>query len=322
MRRLLRLALAVAVTAVCAAWLVSELDRAALGAVLARVEPAPLVLAVVVALALPLWRGARLAALLPAARRPGGGVLTRVAAEVLLWSFVLPFKLGELSFPWLLHRRAGLPLQEAAALFVLVRLADLLTVAGLLVLGAGASAWPPLAERGLAGVALLVGAGLIAAPVAAIAVAGRWRDRRPAGRLARLVEGASHARSLAARLAVVGTTLGLWGSHVAIAGLALDAVGVSVGLGATAAASAAGNLAFALPVSGVLGLGPQQVAFAAALEIAGVAWTPAVATALGVHAVVAVTAVALGLASWWTLPGRARPAPRSAGGTRRNRPIR
>ncbi|NBB69379.1 MAG: hypothetical protein GVY33_03510 [Alphaproteobacteria bacterium] len=315
MRRLLRLVLAVAVTAVCATLLAVELDGAALGAVLAAVEPAPAALAAGVAVTLPWWRGARLAALLPAARRPGGGALTRVAAEVLLWSFLLPFKLGELSFPWLLHRRAGLPLQEAAALFVLVRLADLLTVAGLLVLGAGA--WPAMAERGLAGVAMLLGAALIAAPVGVIAVAGRWRDRRPAGRLARLVEGASHARTPAARLAVVGTTLGVWGSHVAIAALALDAVGVSVGLGATAAASAAGNLAFALPVSGVLGLGPQQVAFAAALEVAGVAWTPAVAVALGVHAVVAVTAVALGLAAWWTSPGRPRPAPRSPAGSPR-----
>jgi hypothetical protein len=314
-------ALAVAVTAVCATLLAVELDRATLGAVLAAVEPAPAALAAVVALTLPWWRGARLAALLPAARRPGGGTLTRVAAEVLLWNFLLPFKLGELSFPWLLHRRAGLPLQEAAALFVLVRLADLLTVAGLLVLGAGA--WPALADRGLTAVALVVGTASIAAPIGVIAAAGRWRDRRPAGRLARLVEGASHARSLAARLAVLGTTLGVWGSHVAIAALVLDAVGVPAGLAATAAASAAGNLAFALPVSGVLGLGPQQVAFAGALELAGVAWTPAVAAALGVHAVVAVTAVGLGLASWWTSPGRARPAhPRRAGVSGEKPPLR
>ncbi|MFP4127089.1 MAG: hypothetical protein ACLFU0_10640, partial [Alphaproteobacteria bacterium] len=101
--------------------------------------------------------------------------------------------------------------------------------------------------------------------------------------------------------------------------------------GATVAASAAGNLAFALPVSGVLGLGPQQVAFAGALELTGVEWARAVAAAVAVHAVVAVTAVTAGLACWlktsWPAKPSAkrvrRPAARSPGpGTAASRPSR
>jgi hypothetical protein len=307
-RRLLHAAVALGVTALCGVILVRDLDRGALAAVLGAVDPLPLGLAVVVALALPFWRGARLAALLPRRRRPGSGLLTRLSAEVLLWNFLLPFKLGELSFPWLLHRRAGLPLQEAAALFVLVRLSDLFAVAGLLALGASGLA--PVAQRGLGAVAVVLGVALLAAPVALIAGAGRWHARRSDGaRLARLLEGASHARTPRARLAVVVTTCGVWGSHVVIAALALHATATTADLGATAAASAAGNLAFALPVSGVLGLGPQQIAFAGTLEVAGVEWARAVAAALAVHAVVAVTAVVAGLASWLTMPRTARPSP-------------
>ncbi len=167
-----------------------------------------------------------------------------------------------------------------------------------------------MATRGLSAIAVGLGLSLLAAPVVMIAAAGRWRDRLgdDGGRLARLVEGASHARTGRARILVVITTLGLWCSHVAIAALALAATATVAGPGATAAASAAGNLAFALPVSGVLGLGPQQVAFAGTLELAGVEAARAVAAALAVHAVVAVTAVTAGLASWLSSSWAAKPA--------------
>jgi hypothetical protein len=61
-------------------------------------------------------------------------------------------------------------------------------------------------------------------------------------------------------------------------------------------------------VTGVLGLGPQQVAFAGTLELAGVAWSRAVAVALVVHAVVTVAAVAAGLPSWLMARRAARPS--------------
>ena len=311
MRRVLQATAALAVTALCAVLLAVDLERGALGAVVAAVDPLPLLAAAGVALALPFWRGARLAALLPAARRPGRGRLTGIAAEVLLWNFILPFKLGELSFPWLLHRRLDLSLAEAAALVVLVRLSDLLVVAGLLAIGA--ATLPQVAAHGLGPLAFASGLALLAAPLALIVVAGRFRARLGAkrGRLAALIEGASHARSARARLAVVATTLGLWASHAAIAALAIVATATPAGIGATVAAAAAGNLAFALPVSGVLGLGPQQVAFAGTLELAGVEWTRAVAAALVLHAVVAATAVVAGLVAWWGAPRRpARPCPR------------
>ena len=308
-RRLLQAVAAVVVSAVCLALLVRQLDAADFRAVLGEVAPAPLALAAALALSTPFWRGARLAALLPRARRPGGGALTRLSAEVLLWNFLLPFKLGELSFPWLLHRRVGLPLHEALALFLLVRVSDLCAVAGLLAIGA--AGLPAVAARGGTWLALGLGLGALAAPLLLVVAATRLRDRpaRRGGRLAALVEGASHARDGGARTAVLVTTLGLWGSHAAIAALALAATGTDAGALATVAASAAGNLAFALPVSGVLGLGPQQVAFAATLQAADVPWSRAVAAALTVHLTVTLAAVIAGLASWLMQRRPARPRP-------------
>jgi len=314
-RRALQVAAAAVVSTLCLAFLLADLDGAAWAAVLSAVRPWPLVVALALALTLPFWRAARLAALLPPARRPGGGGLTRIAAEVLLWSFLLPFKLGELSFPWLLHRRLGLPLGEATALFVLVRASDLLAVAGLFAVGAaGIASVGDVGKLALA----LAGSALLAGPLLLILIAGWWQKRlvRRGGRLARLVDGASHARSGRARFAVVVTTLGLWASHTLLAALVVHAMAATLDLAAIVAASAAGNLAFALPITGVLGLGPQQVAFASTLNYAGLEWARSVAAALGVHAVATAAAVAAGLTAWLTASGPAWPRTGGRAGAR------
>ena len=62
-------------------------------------------------------------------------------------------------------------------------------------------------------------------------------------------------------------------------------------------ASAAANLAFAMPVSGLAGLGPPQAAWAATLHLTGVAWSPAIVTALICHGVLLTGAIGLGVAT-------------------------
>jgi hypothetical protein len=58
--------------------------------------------------------------------------------------------------------------------------------------------------------------------------------------------------------------------------------------------TAAGNLAFALPVNGIAGVGPPQAAWVAATTRGGVPWNDAVISALALHAVVLANAVILG----------------------------
>jgi hypothetical protein len=61
--------------------------------------------------------------------------------------------------------------------------------------------------------------------------------------------------------------------------------------------AAAGNVAFALPINGIAGIGPPQAAWVAATTYAGVPWTDAVLSALALHTVVLTNAIVLGAAA-------------------------
>ncbi len=72
-------------------------------------------------------------------------------------------------------------------------------------------------------------------------------------------------------------------------------------------AAAATNLAFALPINGIAGLGPAQAAWVLAATRAGVHWNEAVVSALAVYAVVLISALlfgglALALSGWARSP--------------------
>jgi hypothetical protein len=58
--------------------------------------------------------------------------------------------------------------------------------------------------------------------------------------------------------------------------------------------AAAGNVAFALPINGIAGIGPSQAAWVAATSSVGVPWNDAVVSALALHAVVLANAVICG----------------------------
>jgi hypothetical protein len=71
--------------------------------------------------------------------------------------------------------------------------------------------------------------------------------------------------------------------------------------------AAAGNVAFALPVNGVAGIGPPQAAWVAATTRAGVPWDDAVVSALALHAVVLANALVCGALAMASTPARAMP---------------
>lgn len=269
-----------------------DIDTERLLDALASGTMAPQLLAFALALSLPFWRGARLRRLVPRALAAPRGALTRIAAEVLLWSFVLPFKLGELSFPWLLNRRLGLPVGETVAIFLLIRFTDLAAMVGLTALALAATGWTPIAHLEWA----LVAGGLVllASPYGVIALAARVRGRAK-GTLGNLLAGAAHARSAGAMLWMLMTTLGLWFTHAAIVWLVLGAHDLDIGVAWSVVTSTASNLAFALPLPSVLGLGPQQVAFTSVAEIAQAPPAASVAAAFGTYVVLAAAAILCGL---------------------------
>ncbi len=314
-RAALKLLAALLVSAGCLAWLLRGIDRELLAAAIAGLAPLPLVLALALALTLPFWRGARLAQLIPATSEHPSGALTRIAAEVLFWSFLLPFKLGELSFLWFLHRRLGVPSGQALAAFVLVRFADLAAIVGL---GAIALALvEPTLLAGARGVALAGGIAAILSPLALVIVAGGLQPR--SGLIGGLIDGAARAQSGPSRAAFIGTTLGIWATHATIVWLVLQASGLRADAPLALLASSAGNLGFALPVPNVLGLGPQQVAMATVLEHAGVLREAAVGAAIATYVLVVGAALLCGAVARWG--GSTAPAPlrtRIFGGNRRS----
>jgi uncharacterized membrane protein YbhN (UPF0104 family) len=297
LRIALRLGLALLLSAVCLGWLFGTIDRALLAEQLATVDWRWLAAAVALTFLFPFWRAARLRGLLPAGTDLPLGTCWRIAAETLLWSMLLPMKLGELSYPVLFVRRLNLGVAAATGLFVLIRLADFAALVGVFALGVGlgtivGAPWSVLA--------VAIAVPLLAAPYGLVALTGFASSRVLAGRptLAAAIAAAAHARTPGARLRFVVTSWGLWLTHAATVACAVAATGTWVGFGNTLLTSASGNLAFALPLTGVLGLGPQQVAVATTVEMAGIPWEIAVLGALTTYVSVLTGAVTTGAFAW------------------------
>src|SRR5262249_26011377 len=164
---------------------------------------------------------------------------------------------------------------RSAGVLVLARLFDLAIVAAILLATAGLYAETAAAWFGFN----------LAAAVAALAPLGLLR-LRPSPRGAPLApdpggQAAPRAAGSAARQAPVLLALGfsIWLTFALVAVLVARAVAVSVGPSAAILGAAAGNLAFALPVNGLAGIGPAQAAFVLAASWAGVPQNDAVVSA-------------------------------------------
>ena len=225
-----------------------------------------------------------------------GTLLVRITLQLNFLNFVLPFRLGELSYPVLMRRAYGQPILSAAGVLLLARMFDASTVAAILAGTAAALGlldappleallWGAAALFALAPVVLVLGAHALSRWLAA----GLSEGRLPA------VLHAAHA-ALAARptqLAAIGLSFVIWLAFGALATLAANAVAVIPPTVALMGASA-GNIAFALPVNGIVGLGASQMAWVAVVSQAGVSWADAVISALAVYVVTFVGAILFG----------------------------
>jgi hypothetical protein len=268
-------------------WLLSEEVIAALGEALAQAGIGRLAAAVALVPAVQWLRAWRFELLLSGEARLPSGTMFQVTARLLLFNFVLPFKLGELSFPVLMKRAFGTGYLRAAGILVLARLLDLCMVAAILMLGTALLFDRP--DFGWSRTALLAG-GLMALvlPLLAVRAPGllRWptsRLLRVAGLLERLNAGMARVRPLSRSVAAQGLSIAIWLSHSALAWLAASAIAPGLAIPPVVVAGAASNVAFALPVNGIAGLGPPQAAWATVLHWAGAGWDVAAITALVCH---------------------------------------
>ncbi len=301
-QRLASTILALIVSASVLWWLLADGAGLAFVHTLQSAQLWPLVLGGLIAIAIQMIRAWRFALLHDGSLAPPSWTMIGIATKLVLFNFLLPFKLGELSFPLMMKRAYGTPFGQGAGILILCRLLDLGTVTAIILLTA---AWllDPVIHGWNPGLVTLFG---VMALVTPFVIADRlsWLQRLTAGskRIGHLAgqisQGSAMMRPWRQRLVVAVLTLSVWIAHAVIAWLVANAVGAGLGFLPMAMASASSNLAFALPISGVAGLGPPQAAWASMLHWAGHDWDPAIATALLCHGVLLITLSTFGAAFW------------------------
>lgn len=311
-KRLTSTVLAIAISAIVLWWLLADGAGEALIDALGRASLWPLALGGMIAIVIQMIRAWRFAILATGSLAPPSWTMIGIATKLVLLNFLLPFKLGELGFLLMMKRAYGTPFSRGAGILVLCRLLDLGVVAAIILLTA---AWllDPVIHGWSPALVSMVGLTALAAPLLIAdllpwlrRLIGRWpRIAHLAGQMS---HGASMMHPPRRRLPIAALTLSIWIAHAVIAWLAAIAVAADVGFLSMAMASAASNLAFALPISGVAGLGPPQAAWATMLHLAGNDWTPAITTALLCHGVLLITLSTFGAAFWAGQAFRAKPA--------------
>src|SRR5262245_21103540 len=321
--------LAAAITGLCLWVLVTPQVVQALGRLRADAKPAPLIAAFVLAGLVQWLRAWRFAVMTSGRSTLPDAPMVLIALKLNFLNFVLPFRLGELGYPALMHQQYGHGLLRSAGVLLLARSFDLTTVVAILLGAAALLLSTPAAQT-----AALLALGFALAPFALVGLGAALLPR-----LADKLAGASLQSGLASRLGaglarfarspapdadwvtglrtigrgplplVVGLGFAIWLTFGVAAVLVAAVVVATVARGAALLGAAAGNIAFALPINGLAGLGPAQAAWVLATTWAGVPRADAIVSALALHAVVLGNALLLGGLALGCGLGRGRALP-------------
>ncbi len=209
---------------------------------------------------------------------------------------VIPFRGGEVTLPLMLQR-AGLPLPEAIATLVWLRVQDALVLAAMATL-----LWP--------GFSLPLRLGMLAGLVLMVWLAGKLlaSGRLP---LLTLLDGHAKVASLCRALTrVFDASLTSW--SWCVMNWASKLLGLTVLLAALAglplplAAGGAlgGELSALLPVQGVAGFGTYEAGVVFLLHLGQAQWEQMFAAAFAVHCFTLALALAAGCIAWFALPAQ------------------
>jgi len=293
MRRLLIVALAASITGGCFWLLLTPQVLSALARLGSEAKSAPLVAAFALPALVQWLRAWRFAVVTTGRLRLPDAAMIGIAFKLNFLNFVLPFRLGELGYPALMRQQYGHGLLRSAGVLLLVRLFDLATVLAILLGAAAVLAGTAVASFGLALAALL----FAVAPLP-LARAGQALWPRLRRRLRSADAALDQSRLPALGHATAGLVLALGFGIWLLLGLAAicvtNAVVANVPAAAALMGAAAGNIAFALPINGIAGLGPAQAAWVLATTWAGVPRQDAIVSALALHAVVLSNALLFG----------------------------
>lgn len=197
---------------------------------------------------------------------------------------VLPARMGEAVLPLALARYGGLDLLRAIGLLIVVRMGDLLALAGigliLIALSDVVDLLPPVRILfAVCGVMLVFTVGTVPSLV-------RFAARAAPGLLsnlaARIAGAGSHLTSVSNGGLVV-STLAIWIVLGLAAQISVSAAGLDAEFPLVWLACVAASFAFALPVNGVASIGPFEAAFVSVLAAAGTPAEAALTAAIHLH---------------------------------------
>ncbi len=301
-KRLISATLALVISSLVLWWLLQDGAGPALIKAVQGADLGLLAAAAVLAIVIQLIRAWRFAILISGQPSLPSWTMIGIATNLILLNFLLPFKLGELGFPLMMKRAFDTPFARAAGVLILCRLLDFGVVTAILLLTAAYLLTPHITGWSneivaLAGcIALMLPMFLIDWLPSVRRLTTRWPK---AAHLAeQLSFGALMVRPRTQRSLVFLLTCFIWCSHALIAYLTALSIKAGIAFLPLAMASAASNIAFALPISGIAGLGPPQAAWASMLKLGGVDWTPAITTALICHGVLLITISIWGVLSY------------------------
>ncbi len=197
---------------------------------------------------------------------------------------VLPARMGEAVLPLALARYGGFDLLRAVGLLIIVRIGDLVALAGigltLIALLDVAHLHPALRVLlAAAGIVLVFAVGTVPFLVR---LAGRVAPALVSTAAARIAAAGAHL-TLASKGGLVASTLAIWFVLALAAQISVNAAGLDTGFPAVWLACVAASFAFALPLNGIASIGPFEAAFVGVLAAAGAPAEAALTAAIHLH---------------------------------------
>jgi uncharacterized membrane protein YbhN (UPF0104 family) len=259
-------------------------------------------------------RGARLLTLMPGAR--GLVHMSSICARHIFLAVVLPFRSGEAALPVMLHREAGRSVSESLGVLALMRVLDLLGVAGYLLAGLALTmeTGGDVGTQTTIVAAVLVIGLVLMRPVCARLSGLRASVRKPVafiGQTAAYVAALSTRQLVAALLTTALTWMCIYGACFLVLRAMAGPQALPGVAGVSFAQSLVGttglHLAAVMPLSPVASVGTWEAGWMAGYALVGVEETPAAASAIVSHVVIFAYIVAIGALAF-VVRGR-RPAP-------------
>jgi hypothetical protein len=254
--------------------------------------------------------------------RPPNFVMMRIAVLVVFFNGILPFRIGELSFPLLAKREFGLDIGHSLGLLVAVRAYDLVALLSL-----GCLCIVVLDQPGyLVGTAISLGLCLLGLIVLARFIVPRIGERADrvlslrwvGSALAAFLRGFAEISGNERYLAFVGLTFAIWILQFVVCYLVLISIAGNIGYWGFWQGSLAGAgayLSFVLPVNGLAGLGPMQAGWVLVLGQFGYAMSASIGSGLLLNGIYVLGAAGLaGIVTMlgflgWSSPSKSNVSP-------------